>query len=76
MRFLMLVCRDDSPVEAEAAPAGGDVEDWVATMDGKGLRVTGDVLEPDADAVAVRLRDGAPREPRRVPADQRRPAGV
>jgi hypothetical protein len=54
----MLVCRDSVPVPASSAPAGGDVEQWVKTMDGRGLRVTGDVLRPDEDAAAVRVRDG------------------
>ncbi|MGI8664511.1 MAG: YciI family protein [Jatrophihabitans sp.] len=58
MRFLMLVCRDNQPVPE--APDGGDVEEWVRTMDGKGLRVTGDQLGSDADAVTVRLREGTP----------------
>jgi hypothetical protein len=60
MRFLMLVCRDDVPVQAPSDPAGGDVEQWVTTMDGRGVRVTGDVLAPDAAAVAVRVRQDQP----------------
>ena len=57
MRFLMLVCRDNVPVQAPSAPAGGDVEQWVTTMDARGVRLIGDVLAPEADAVAVRIRD-------------------
>lgn len=60
MLFLMLVCRDNAPVQAPSAPAGGDVEQWVTTMDGRGARVTGDALAPDTDAVAVRVRQGQP----------------
>lgn len=56
----MLVCRETPPVPAAAAPAGGEVEEWVEAMDDRGLRVTGDVLAPDTDAVTVRLRDGTP----------------
>jgi hypothetical protein len=56
MRFLMLVCRDNVPVEAPAAPAGGDVEQWVAAMDAKGVRVTGGVLTADSHAAAIRIR--------------------
>jgi hypothetical protein len=56
MLFLMLVCRDNVPVEAPSGPAGDDVETWVTTMDGSGLRLTGDVLAPDGQAVAVRVR--------------------
>jgi hypothetical protein len=56
MRFLMLVCRDNVPVQAPSAPAGADVEQWVTTMDGKGMRLIGGVLAPDTEAVAVRIR--------------------
>ena len=57
MRFLMLVCRDNVPVPPPPGPAGGEVEQWVKTMDGKGLRVTGDVLAGEPEAAAVRVRD-------------------
>jgi hypothetical protein len=56
MLYLMLVCRDDVPVQAPSASAGDDVEQWVTTMDGRGARVTGDALASDAEAVAVRIR--------------------
>jgi hypothetical protein len=36
----MLVCHDSEPVAASPAPAGGDGEQWVTTMDGRRLRVT------------------------------------
>jgi hypothetical protein len=55
--FLMLVCQDSVPVPAPSGPAGGDVEQWVTTMDGRGLRVTGDALASDAEAAAVRVRE-------------------
>lgn len=58
MRFLMLVCRDTVPVPAPGAPAGQAVEEWVTTMDGRGVRVAGGELGPEAEAVAVRVRDG------------------
>lgn len=57
MRFLMLVCRDTVPVEPPATPSG-DVEEWVSTMDGRGLRVTGDMLAPEGESSVVRVRDG------------------
>ncbi|MCU1655857.1 MAG: transcription initiation protein [Pseudonocardiales bacterium] len=56
MQFLMLVCRDTEPVEPSAA--GGDVEEWVSTMDGRGLRVAGDRLAPEREASVVRVRNG------------------
>ena len=58
MRFLMLVCRDTVPVEPPATPGGDDVEKWVSTMDGRGLRVTGDMLAPEREASVVRVRNG------------------
>lgn len=36
----MLVCHDSEPVPPSSAPAGGDGEQWVTTMDGRRLRVT------------------------------------
>jgi hypothetical protein len=56
MRFLMLVCNDTVPVEPPATP--GDVEDWVSSMDARGLRVTGDALVHERHARTVRVRDG------------------
>jgi len=58
MRFLMLVCRDSVPVQAPTAPAGQAVEQWVMTMDDTAVRVAGGELAPDAEAAAVRVRDG------------------
>jgi hypothetical protein len=57
MQFLMFVCRDTMPVEPPPGP-GGDVEEWVSTMQGRGLRVTGDRLAPEREASAVRVRNG------------------
>jgi hypothetical protein len=56
MRFLMFVCRDTEPVEPPAET--GDVEKWVETMAGRGVRVTGDPLAPQAEARVVRVRKG------------------
>ncbi|MDP9117491.1 MAG: YciI family protein [Actinomycetota bacterium] len=57
MQFLMLVCRDNEPVEAPAGP-GGDVEEWVDTMDARGVRVAGDRLAHEREASVVRVRGG------------------
>ena len=57
MLFLMLVCQDSVPVPPPSGPAGGDVEQWVTTMDGRGVRVTGDALASEGEAVAVRVRE-------------------
>jgi hypothetical protein len=58
MQFLMLVCVDDQPWEAPSEPVG-EVDDWVTTMEARGLRVAGDRTAPDADVRAVRVRHGA-----------------
>jgi hypothetical protein len=57
MQFLMLVCRDSTPVERPATPPG-DVEEWVATMEARGVRLVGERLAPEREAAAVRVRDG------------------
>lgn len=56
MLFLMMLCRDRVPVDASPGDIEGDVEEWVTEMDARGLRLAGDPLSPDADAVTVRVR--------------------
>ena len=56
MQFLMLVCRDTVPVPPPESP--GDVEEWVTTMQSRGLRLAGDPLAPEKEAAVVRVRDG------------------
>jgi hypothetical protein len=55
MQFLMFVCRDTVPVEPTP---GGDVEEWVSTMDGRGVRLAGERLAPEREASVVRVRRG------------------
>ncbi|HJQ43251.1 MAG TPA: YciI family protein [Jatrophihabitantaceae bacterium] len=57
MQFLMLVCRDNQPVPPTSGPEG-DIEEWVSTMDGQGIRLAGDRLASEKQASAVRVRDG------------------
>ena len=57
MRFLMFVCNDTEPVEASTTPVP-DVEEWVTSMDGRGIRITGDPLEHERKATTVRVRGG------------------
>ncbi|MGH8861034.1 MAG: YciI family protein [Jatrophihabitantaceae bacterium] len=56
MRFLMFVCVDTEPVDASSS-SGMDIDEWVETMDGRGARLVGDVLEPASAARAVRVRN-------------------
>ena len=60
MQFLMLIYRDRLPVPAGSSnPAGDDVDAWVMRMNDRGVRLAGEPLAPDADAVTVRVRGGA-----------------
>lgn len=56
MKYLMLVCNDPSytPGQDDGAP---DVEQWVADMDSKGIRLMGNRTRPASDATTVRVRD-------------------
>ena len=58
VRFLMLVCRDTEPVPPPTTPPP-DVEAWVEEMDGRGIRITGDPVQHQSKAAAVRVRGGA-----------------
>jgi len=53
-RYLMLVCVD--PDGEKDGP--DDVEPWVEEMDGRGVRLFGDVLRPPEDATQVMVRGG------------------
>jgi hypothetical protein len=54
MRYVMLVCADESLEETE-----GDLPTaWVQEMDERGVRKFGSRLRPVADATTVRVRDG------------------
>lgn len=56
MKYMMLVCGD----EAIDNPPGieQDTRRWLAEMEARGVRVTGDALRPVSDAATVRVRDG------------------
>lgn len=54
VRYLMLVCADPTGETGELD--GPDA--WVEEMDGRGVRLFGEVLRPTADATVVRSRDG------------------
>ena len=55
MKYMMFVATDSEPDLASAAP---DIEDWVADVDRRGVRLTGDRLRPADDATTVRVRAG------------------
>ncbi|TQS42514.1 YciI family protein [Cryptosporangium phraense] len=52
MKYLMLVCVDEH-VEEDADP-----EPWITEMESRGIRQTGNRLQPIADSTTVRVRNG------------------
>jgi hypothetical protein len=59
MKYLMFVIADPAAA-AEARPSADDltIEEWLADVDGRGKRITGDALAPVSDAVTVRVSRG------------------
>jgi hypothetical protein len=56
MRYMMFVCVDP---EAEAyVPEEDNIEDWVAEMDQREVRLFGNRLKGVKDATTIRRRDG------------------
>lgn len=56
MKYMMIVCHD--PAIKDTGDAGGmDIDAWVAEMDGRGVRLEGNALDP-ASATTVRVRAG------------------
>ena len=55
----MLVIADPAAA-AEAQPSADDltIEEWLADVDGRGKRITGDALAPVSEAVTVRVSRG------------------
>ncbi len=60
MRFLMLVCRDESiPFSPEdRGTIGPQVQAWVAEMEQRGVRLHGDVLASVDATTNVQVREG------------------
>jgi len=59
MRYMMFVVVDPDAA-AEAEPSGDEltIEQWLADVDGRGKRITGDALCPVSDATTVRVSRG------------------
>jgi hypothetical protein len=56
VQYLIMVCSDDS---ISAVPdLRASTEAWVAEMEQRGIRLTGNRLRPVADSTTVRVRDG------------------
>lgn len=60
MRFLMLVCRDESIQfgPEDRSTIGAQVGAWVAEMEERGVRILGDVLAPADATTTVGVREG------------------
>jgi hypothetical protein len=60
MRFLMLVCRDESIAfsPADRGAIGPQVQAWVSEMEQRGVRLQGDVLEDVGATANIRVRGG------------------
>lgn len=56
MKYMMFVATDTEPDKSPEKP--GDIEQWLADVDGHGKRITGDRLRPVAEAKTVRVRAG------------------
>jgi hypothetical protein len=59
MRYMMFVVVDpDAAAEAEPSKDDLTIEQWLAEVDGRGKRITGDALRPVSEAVTVRVSHG------------------
>jgi hypothetical protein len=56
MQIMMFVATDSTPDDQPETP--GEIEAWVADVDSRGKRLTGDRLRPRQDARTVRVRQG------------------
>jgi hypothetical protein len=57
MKYMMFVIADPNGVEEPNADRP-TIEEWVADVDGRGKRLTGDRLRPTSDATTVRFAGG------------------
>ena len=59
MKYMMFVVADPAAA-AEAMPSDDDltIEQWLADVEGRGKRVTGNALRPVSEAVTVRISQG------------------
>jgi len=56
MQFMFFVCTDKQA--EDYVPAEDNIEQWVAEMDGRGVRAGGDMLWSPSKAVMVKRRGG------------------
>ncbi len=58
MKYLMMVCVEGPPDDAEPMEPGEDVEPWVEEMDRRGARIMGERIRPSGDWTTVRVKKG------------------
>ena len=59
MKYMMFVVVDpDAAAEAEPSEDDLTIAEWLADVDGRGKRITGDALRPVSDATTVRVSRG------------------
>jgi hypothetical protein len=56
MEYLLFIATDPEP--GEPTEREGEIEEWVAEGERRGIRERGDALRPIHDATTVRVRDG------------------
>jgi len=63
MKYLFLICseapgNEPAPPRETIATQPMPIEEWVAEMDARGARLTGDRVRPASEATTVRVRNG------------------
>ena len=58
MKYMMFVVADPDAAEADLPPDELTIEEWLAEVNGRGKRITGDALRPPGEATTVRLSKG------------------
>jgi len=59
MKYMMFVVADpDAAAEAEPSPDELTIEHWLADVNSRGKRITGNALSSVSDATTVRVRNG------------------
>lgn len=57
MRYMMLICHEDSVSANPGKDLLAETEAWVEEMDSRGVLKSGNRLRPATDATTVRVRD-------------------
>ncbi len=58
MQYMLMICGVEGVEPEPSHDNGYGIDEWVAEMDGRGVRLQGDRLRPVADATTVRVRGG------------------